>query len=233
MFRYKSVFCIIACLTAVFLRPSGISAQEHYRAHVSVGGHAGMTLSSMTFQPSVQQKMVTGLTMGATFRYAEEKNFGLIAEINLSQRGWSEDFKGADFKYNRVLTYVEIPILTHIYFGGRRFKGFVNLGPQVGYMIGDKISADFDYRNPASVEGFPLQNRMLDQMWMKVSKRFDYGITGGLGCEFYLRPRHSITFEARYYFGIGNIFPDKKRDVFSASRGSSIIVTFGYNFRLR
>lgn len=56
-----------------------ISAQEHYRAHVSVGGHAGMTLSSMTFVPSVQQKMVTGITMGATFRYAEQKNFGLIA----------------------------------------------------------------------------------------------------------------------------------------------------------
>lgn len=227
------LFSMITAVALCLATSTEISAQEHYRAHVSVGGHAGMTLSSMTFVPSVQQKMVTGITMGATFRYAEQKNFGLIAELNLSQRGWSEDFKGADFKYNRVLTYIEIPLLTHIYFGGRRFKGFVNLGPQAGYMISDKITADFDYRNPGSVEGFPDQNRMLDQMRMDVSKRFDYGITGGAGCEFYIRPRHSITFEARYYFGIGNIFPDKKRDVFSASRGSSIIVTFGYNFRLR
>lgn len=229
----KNTLSLIGLIAAILLVVSPLSAQEHYRPHISVGGHAGMTLSSMTFQPTVQQKMVSGFTMGATFRYAEEKFFGLIAELNLSQRGWSEDFKGADFSYNRVLTYIEIPLLTHIYFGGRRFKGFVNLGPQVGFMIGDKITADFDYKNPASVEGFPTQNRMLDQMWMKVSKKFDYGIAGGLGCEFYVRPRHSITFEARYYFGIGNIFPDKKRDVFSASRGSSIIVTLGYNFRLR
>ena len=70
-------------------------------------------------------------------------------------------------------------------------------------------------------------------MSMDISRKFDYGITAGLGCEFYIRPRHSIVLEARYYFGIGNIFPDKKKDVFSASRCSSIIVTLGYNFRLR
>lgn len=222
-----------AAFMLIFISAASLSAQEHYKPHVAVGGHAGMTLSNMSFVPSVQQKMVTGMTLGATFRYAEEKNFGLIAELNIAQRGWAEDFKGADFKYSRLLTYVELPLLTHIHFGGRRFKGFVNLGPQASYLIGDKISADFDYRNPAQVPGFPIQNRMLDQMWMKVSKKFDYGITGGAGCEFYVRPRHSLTFEVRYYFGIGNIFPDKKRDVFSASRGSSIIATLGYYFRIK
>ncbi|MDE7126209.1 MAG: PorT family protein [Muribaculaceae bacterium] len=220
-----TLFRTIISLAAIIMMTAGMKAQEHYRPHISVGGHAGMTLSNMTFVPSVQQKMTSGITFGATFRYAEERNFGLIAELNISQRGWSEDFKGADFSYTRTLTYIELPLLTHIYFGGRRFKGFVNLGPQIGYMIGDKITADFDYRNPQNVPGFPTQNRMLDQMWMDISKKFDYGITGGAGCEFYIRPRHSITLEARYYFGIGNIFPDKKRDIFSASRGSSIIVT--------
>ncbi len=231
--NFKDIIRIVCILAVSAVCLPDAEAQEHYCAHLSAGAHAGFTMSNMTFVPSVQQKMVTGITMGASFRYAEERHFGLIAEINLSQRGWSEDFKEADFRYSRTLTYIELPLLTHIFFSGRRFGGFVNLGPQVGYMIADNISADFDYRNPQQVPGFPVQNRMHDQMWMKVSKRFDYGIIGGLGCEFYIRPRHSVTLEARYYFGIGNIFPDKKRDVFSASRGSSIIVTLGYNFRLR
>lgn len=52
--------------------------------------------------------------------------------------------------------------------------------------------------------------------------KFDYGITAGAGIEFYLRPRHSIVLEARYYFGLGNIFPSTKADYFSASRASAI-----------
>lgn len=177
--------------------------------------------------------MLQGIMMGASFRYAEEKNFGLIGELNLVQRGWKEDFEETDFTYSRKFTYIQIPLLTHIYFGGRKWKGFVNLGPEVSYMISDKISSNFDYNNPEKVEGFPSHNRMLDQMKMEVSNKFDYGITAGAGVEFFVKPRHSLTLEGRYYFGIGNIFPSKKRDVFSASRGSAILISLGYNFRLR
>lgn len=224
----RGIIAAVMCLVFAFSK-----ADTHYKAHVSVGAKGGVTLSSMSFSPSVPQKMIQGLTVGVNFRYAEERNFGLIAEINLTQRGWKEDFEETDFAYSRTLTYVQIPLLTHIYFGGRRFKGFVNLGPEVGYMISDKISSNFDYKNPTKVEGLPVTNRMLDQMTMAVAHKFDYGISGGAGMEFYISPRNSLTLEGRYYFGIGNIFPDKKRDVFSASRGSSISVTIGYNFRLK
>ena len=70
-------------------------------------------------------------------------------------------------------------------------------------------------------------------MTMDIKNKFDYGITAGAGIELYLRPRHSIVLEARYYFGLGNIFPSTKADYFSASRASAIQVTLGYNFRLR
>ena len=68
---------------------------------------------------------------------------------------------------------------------------------------------------------------------MDISSRFDYGITAGVGCEYYLSPRRSITLEARYYFGLGNIFPSSKADTFSASRSTSIEISVGYNFRLQ
>lgn len=211
----------------------GAKAQTHYVPHVWVGGHAGMTMSEMSFSPSVRQSMVQGMTAGLSFRYAEERHVGLIAEFNISQRGWKEDFEGAPFSYSRRLTYMEIPVLTHIFFGSPKFKGFFNLGPVVGYMIGDNIKSDFDYAHPDQVPGFPLTNRSTEQMAMEIKNKFDYGITAGAGCEFVVKRRHAFTLEARYYFGLGNIYPSSKKDTFSASRGTSIMVTLGYMFRLK
>lgn len=209
-------------------------AETHYKPHISVGGRAGVSLSQISFSPGVKESWLMGTTGAVTFRYAEEKLFGIVAEFGWEQRGWKENFEEANsfLHYSRSLTYLHLPIMTHIYFGSRRFKCFVNLGPEVGYMIGDKISSNFNYEYPGDVEGFPA-NRMVSQMSMDISSRFDYGISAGLGCEFYVQPRHSITLEARLYYGLGNIYPSKKADVFSASRCMSIAATLGYNFRLK
>lgn len=112
----------IVLLLTVFLGIVTAKAQTHYIPHVWVGGHAGMTMSEMSFSPSVRQSMVQGMTAGLSFRYAEERHVGLIAELNISQRGWKEDFEGAPFSYSRHLTYMEIPVLTHIFFGSPKFK---------------------------------------------------------------------------------------------------------------
>lgn len=209
------------------------AAQTHYVPHVSVGAHAGMTLSQMDWSPSVKQKMVSGMAAGVAFKYAEERHVGLLAELNISQRGWQEDFEGAPFSYKRQLTYLELPVMTHIFFGSRTVKGFINLGPEVGIMLSDKITADFDYLNPKDVPGFPIVNRSYEQMAMDIKNKFDYGITAGAGVEFVIKRRHSITLEGRYYYGLGNIYGSRKKDAFSASRGQSILITLGYMFRLK
>lgn len=207
-------------------------AETHYRPHISIGGHAGMAMSQMSFSPSISQKWASGYTMGIQARYAEEKIFGLIGELNISQRGWEETFdEHPELQYSRRLTYISIPVMTHIYFGSNRFKGFVNLGPEFSYMLADDISSNFDYHNPHEA-GIPT-SRHCEQMTMDISSRLDYGITAGLGAEYYLRPRHSIYLEARFYYGLGNIFPSSKADTFSASRSMTLAVTAGYNFRLK
>lgn len=210
-----------------------MEAQTHYRPHISVGAHGGMTLSEMAWSPSVRQSMTTGMQAGFSFRYAEERHVGLVAELNVSQRGWKENFEEHPFDYKRTLTYVELPVMTHIFFGSRTVKGFFNLGPEVGYMISDAITSNFDYHNPASVAGFPMSNRSVLQMRMDVKNRFDYGITAGAGVEFVIRRRHSVMLEGRYYYGLGSIFASSKKDPFSASRGTSIMVTLGYMFRIK
>lgn len=206
--------------------------QLHYTSKISIGGKAGITMSKMSFTPGTKQKMLQGKTAGITMKYWEERNFGFIAEINYEQRGWKEDFEGAPYSFERHLDYIQIPILTSFFFGGNVVKGFFNAGPEVGYLIGTGYTANFDVHNIDQYPDFP-GNRMTDQLWMKPSKKFDYGISGGAGIEIAIKRKNIISLEARYYFGIGNIFPDNRADTFSASRTSSIMVTLGYSYRLK
>ncbi len=226
----SGIFRVIMLLLG-FVAVSPVVAQTHYKAHVSVGGHAGMAMSQMSFSPGVDQTWNNGVLIGVDVRYQEEKLFGLVGELNFVQRGWKETFDDASLSYKRTLTYISLPLMTHISFGTNRFKGFVNLGPEFSFMVSDNISSNFDYSNPQA-SGI-AQSRMTEQMTADISNRFDYGITAGLGVEYYVRPRHSLTFEGRFYYGLGNIFPSSKADTFSASRSMTLAVTLGYHFRLR
>lgn len=225
----------IAALAIVAAIGHGAYGETHYKPQIRIGGKAGMTISQMSFNPSVSQKMVNGFIAGVTFQYAEEKLFGLRAELCIEQRGWSEDYaeQSSTFSYTRRLTYVQLPLLTQITFGSPRFKGYVTLGPEIAYMLGSSISANFDYTDIESVTDYPVVNRMNEQLTMEVARSFDYGISAGLGGEWRINRRNAVSVDGRFYYGLGNIFPDKKRDVFNASRGMSIQVTLGYSIRVK
>ena len=206
------------------------NAETHYRPHISIGGHGGISMGRMSFSPGVKQGWLMGPQMGVSFRYTEEKIFGLVGEINFVQRGWNETFEDQTLQYKRTLNYITLPVMTHIYFGTQRFKGFFNLGPEIGVMLSDNITSNFDYNNPTSAG---ITARQTEQLTAKISNRFDYGITAGAGIEFYVQPRHSISIECRFYYGLGNIFPSARADTFSASRCMNLGVTAGYHFRLK
>lgn len=220
-------------VAAALLATFDANAETHYKPHISVGFHAGADMSQISFSPAVKQGWEQGMLMGVSVRYAEERLVGLLGEINVAQRGWKEDFEGAPLSYSRQFTYVSMPLMTHIYFGPSRFKCFFNLGPEFSYMIGEKTKANFDYRNPTQAEGWPDKARMTEQMTMDVNSKFDYGITAGFGVEFWVKPRHSIYAEGRFYYGLGNVFASTKADTFNASRNMTLSITLGYNFRLK
>lgn len=224
---------IILLSAILLLSITSAYAESHYQPHISVGAHAGVSGSRVSFTPGVQQKWLMGPEIGVSVRYAEEKLVGVMAEFNYQQRGWDELYEDSPLQYSRALHYFTLPILTHVYFGSHRCKCFFNLGPEFGFLLGQKTSSNFDYNNPYQAAGWPDEDRMVEQYTMEVKNRFDYGISAGVGCEYYLKPRTSVYVELRYYFGLGNIFPSSKADVFSASRNSSIALTLGYNFRLR
>ena len=221
---------LLIILSITFLLPS--RAQTHFDSRVDIGARGGVTFSSVMFKPSINGTFGMGYTGGVTFRYSEENHFGLLAEVNIVQRGWAEKFEDLPYKYQRVLNYIEVPIMSHIYFG-RRAKFFINAGPEIAYYLGDHINSNFDYKDTSDLEGFHDKNRREEQLTMDVSQKLDFGIVAGLGGEFSVNRRNSLSIEARLYYGIGNVMPSGRQDTFSLSNQLSIGLTAGYWFRIK
>ena len=115
---------------------------------------------------------------------------------------------------------------------GRERKGvnfFFQVGPQFGVYLSESSKSNFELekRNVAD-----RVNQTIEQDTMMVENKFDYGIAGGLGLE-YSHPKlgHFIV-EGRYYYGLGNIYHDSKRDYFGRSNFGNIVVKLTYPFDL-
>lgn len=225
----KKLFILFS---VVIISAFSLKAQKHYSSDVSIGAKAGFNLSHVFFNPTVKQGWPVNPMMGVRIRYIEETHFGLIGEVNWVRRGWSENFEGLPFRYRRNVDFINIPLLAHIYFG-RKQRFFVNLGPEISFKLADSYSANFDPFNTGGIPDFPNTNRRNNQMREPVSQKVDFGISGGLGVEYYINPRNAIDFEARYYFGLSNLLPSGRLDPMRASNMMTIAFTFGYWFRIK
>ena len=227
-----------------------------YRNTFSVGVSGGYVLNRTTFQPTVTQSMHGGLTGGLSLRYTSEKYFATLCaiqmEVNLSQLGWKEKIEtfyeepvvnpetGVAEKYSRDITYVQIPIFAHLSWGREKkgVCGFLNLGPQIGFAISDKYTKNYD--RPFTMENYPDKysssvgrvSKTVAQETMPVENKFDYGIAVGAGIEAHFNHVGRFFLEGRYYYGLGNIYGDSKRDEFGVSNNSSIFIKLGYFYDL-
>ena len=220
---------------------------EH-RNTLSVGPTAGWNITNIKFTPKVEQKGLGGFSGGVALRYTVEKYFSTICsiqlELNYAQMGWKEDIKdinnnpvinattGAAENYSRTINYIQVPFLAHLAWGKEK-KGlnfFVNAGPQLGAYISEstKSNFDFDKRNTAD-----RVSSVVAQDTMKVENKFDYGIAAGLGVEYSIPKVGHFLLEGRYYYGLGNIYGDSKRDYFASSNYQTISIRLTYLFDLK
>ncbi|MCC8145586.1 MAG: PorT family protein [Bacteroidales bacterium] len=194
------------------------------------GINGGVTLSSMRFVFYVpQEKLIQGQG-GLTVRYISEKNFGLQAELNYSQRGWKEQSDDIRInRYSRSISYLELPFMTHIYFNmGKRFRGVFNIGPQIGYCLSEKTLEKVLYAPGPSNNGENIIYEGIPSYYSQdVQKKFDYGIAGGGGLEF-RTGIGSFILEGRYYFGLSDVFNNTRSDYFQASSNQVISIKLTY-----
>ncbi len=198
---------------------------DSFRPELSYGVNGGITLSKVSFNPSVPQDYLQQYTGGITVRYISEKNFGLQGELNYSLRGWKErvDTVSHLSSYSRSIAYLELPLMTHIYFNmSKRTRVLFNMGPQVGYYLNEKtVEKDLIVTYP---------NQIPPYYDTEVQRIFDWGITGGMGFEF-RTGIGSFIVDGRYYFGLSDIFSNSKSDYFQSSSNQVISIKLAYLFR--
>lgn len=233
-----------------------------YRTDFAFGVNGGYVLSNVDFIPKVPQGMLGGPTFGITARYTCEKYFksicAVVAEVNYAQIGWKEDILTMDdqpvplhtdesqsLKYSRRMNYIQVPLLARLGWGRERsgFQAFIQLGPQFGFFMSDKVETNFDVHdpafNPVVIDGYYSQDyqyggirasNVVAQDTMAVENKFDYGIAVGAGLEYSNRHLGHFLIDARYYYGLGNIYGSTKRDYFGRSNFGNIVVKFTYLF---
>lgn len=235
-------------LLAMLLLPAVAAAQigEH-RNVLSLGVNGGYVLSNVGFTPKVNQKMYGGMTGGISFRYVCEKYFKTIcsvqAEVNYAKIGWKEDLltqldqpvinpqTGAPEEYSRTINYIQIPVFAHLAWGREQqgLQFFFQAGPQVGIYLSESTEASYDLSQPNVAD---RANQTIAQETMPVENKFDYGIAAGLGIEYSHRRLGHLQLEGRYYYGLGNIYGDSKKDYFGKSNFGNIVVKLTYLFDL-
>lgn len=237
--RYIVFVLLFSCATVA-------SAQiGQHRNDFSIGVNGGYTLSNVGFTPKVTQSLLGGTTAGLSWRYVCEKYFSTICsiygEVNYTQMGWKERIlttdnqpvinavSGQPEQYSRTLNYLQVPVFAHLAWGkehsGMQF--FFQLGPQFGYLLSEKTTTNFNFKDRNTAD---RSNVVCAQDTMAVENKFDYGIAAGAGVELSVRRVGHFLLEGRYYYGLGNIYGDSKRDYFSKSNNSSIVVKLTYLF---
>lgn len=175
-----------------------------------IGVRGGTTWSFIWSNPAITQpSMPLTFHVGTQFRIVSERYFGLKAELNYTQRGFK------DKEGHRQLDYIELPLMTHITFGQKLFRFFIDLGPEISYLIKDN----------------PITSATI-QHTSKIKNRFDYGLVGGLGFEF--NTKYGIyTIDARYHFGLNNLFGNSAAEYFKTSTCQNITLSLAYLFPIR
>lgn len=219
-----------------------------HRSDFAIGINGGYALTNIGFVPSVSQGFHGGMTGGLSLRYVCEKYFNTIcsvqAEVNYTQMGWKENILDRDDQpvinkvtglaeeYSRTINYVQVPVFAHLAWG-REQRGaqfFFQVGPQFGYYLSETTKSNFEWseRNMAD-----RVNPVCAQDTMAVEHKFDYGIAAGIGLEYSVPRIGHFQLEARYYYGLGNIYGDTKRDYFAKSNLGSIVFKLAWLFDLK
>lgn len=216
--RRWNTYILLFVLTIPLCAQQRLQHEELY-----LGVQGGISLSMVHFEPAVSTvenftNGHLGWNIGAVFRYAGHNHCGLQVELNYMQRGWHESIPSTPLEhkadYYRTLHYFEIPFLTHIFFGSPHFRGFINLGPQIGYCFKEHERGDRQTDVVAQYE--------------PIDKPFDWGVCGGVGLYYRHQKAGIIQVEARFNYSFGDIYPTRGTNYFNVASCMDFTINLGY-----
>lgn len=214
-------------IVAVALLLCGMAVELHAQARLKqpemyIGASGGVNATLVLFRPEVpgtsgvMNTALLGARAGLMFRYSGHRCCAIQLELNYNRRGWRENTD--NHSYTRNLDYLELPLLTHIYFGKPAFRGFVNIGPQVAICVHESESGT--RQTEMTYQYLPLDNKA------------DWGVAGGIG--FYGRSEKAgcFQFEVRYVYNLSNMFTSSPGSHFERSNTMLLSLNLGYLFQI-
>lgn len=144
-------------------------------------------------------KPTIGFTGGLFFQYNFKKIVSLRTNIAYERKGsvltaQATDINGNPFgeiTINTNFDYLTLPILVRATFG-KKVQFFVNAGPYFGYLIKQTFVSKGD-----NIPTTTSDNTSLD-------KRFDTGVSTGLGLSVPIKTKFAFSFEIRNNLGLYN-----------------------------
>jgi len=203
-------------------------------AQLEVGFKGGYNVSQVLFEPGIglNINLLPGIQAGVAAKLSANPNVALQAELNFSQKGWIEDFRSANdsealldldrtqsYRYN----YIDLPILTHIYVGGKRVNVFINLGPHFSFLLGADSTSSSE-RLETDIPTFSYASN--------TAINFEYGVTAGAGIAVTVG-KGTFQLEARLTQGLNNIIDRDTPDAPTQSLNQLAGVSLTYFFRLK
>ncbi len=241
----KYIVSALLVATSVF----STSAQERrsFEQEVAVGVSGGVNMSQVRFlhnntsftsmigdQSLFNQR---GMTAGVNALYIAQEHFGVFLECNLTKKGWCEKFRarngqaerlvgadGIDFNgvdLNRELTYIDIPLLAHIYFGGKA-RAYVNFGPQFSILTKEKDNTSV---SEIQKETLTLRDPRVNPD-IEISN-YDLSLCAAVGLDLHFDKFHPIL-EVRWNYGTHDLYECGKLELFQRSSTQNLALVLKF-----
>ncbi|MGE0078473.1 MAG: porin family protein [Bacteroidales bacterium] len=189
-----------------------------------VGAKAGYTMSKISFEPvneDVKMLFGGGFDFGVTFKHYNAKYVGFQAELYTTHRGYrvpTDETNNATFE--RVNTYIELPIFIQFRLNLKIAYLHVNAGPYISYLLaakeGDNTSGSYKLEK---VDFNVLRDN-----------RVDYGLMGGVGLSYDFK-WGTIQAEARISYGYADLYDHTYTDMPKESKAVTQQINVGYFYR--
>lgn len=204
---------IVIAAFFVLLLFQSIRGQSEFSPITYLGIIQGVNFSRVDFEATgIEQEFLPGYSGGLIFRYISEPVAGIQIELNYTEKGWSLNLDTSDY-YNGRLSYIEMPLLTHITLGKNKTFFTINFGPYGSYQIRNYIKKNTDYPG-------------------KPDNKFEFGYCAAIGLGFRF-PVGTFQIEGRYFNSLTNFFDKATNPQFDASRNQVINISLTYLVKLK
>jgi hypothetical protein len=196
-----------------------VAAQQPFKSSTYIGAHFDKTLNYVNFTPPVSQDILMNQSFGLIVRHVSEPHVGIQLEVNYGGRGWIEN-RDSVGKYERKLTYLDIPVTAVFVVGSKHLRMVFDIGPDVSILRGDKETISMavnDYQ--------PYYGKPLEYNWT-------FSLTAGLALEWHSKIG-VFGIHGSYYFFLPNLFPlNSDTFYYEGSKLQSVNVGVSYLIKL-